>query len=62
MADPVTSEYLKISEAAQLLGVTKRWVYRRVLSGELPASKVGNLYFIHRSDLKSLMEQLPAPE
>ena len=51
-----SSEYLKVAEAARLLGVTHRWVYRRVLSGELPASKVGGLYFIHRKDLQTLME------
>jgi len=51
-----SSEYLKVAEAARLLGVTHRWVYRRVLSGELPASKVGGLYFIHRKDLQELME------
>lgn len=50
------SEYIKISEAARLLGVTQRWVYRRVLSGELSASKVGGLYFIRRVDLQALIE------
>lgn len=50
------SEYMKISEAARFLGVTQRWVYRRVMSGELPASKVGGLYFISRRDLQALLE------
>jgi len=56
MANPVTSEYIKIAEAARLLGVTQRWVYKRVVSGELPASKVGGLYFISRKDLQALMD------
>ncbi|MHC1783625.1 MAG: helix-turn-helix domain-containing protein [Anaerolineaceae bacterium] len=56
MLNPPGSEYMKISEAAHFLGVTQRWVYRRVLSGELPASKVGGLYFINRRDLQSLLE------
>lgn len=55
MADQNSSTYIKIGDAAQLLGVTHRWVYRRVLSGELPASKVGGLYFISRADLEGLM-------
>ena len=50
------SNYLKIDEAARLLGVSTRWVYRRIWSGELPASKVGGLYFIDRQDLQALME------
>lgn len=49
------SEYMKIAEAARFLGVTQRWVYHRVLSGELPASKVGGLYFISRKDLQALL-------
>jgi excisionase family DNA binding protein len=53
----VSSEYLKIAEAARFLGVTQRWVYRRIASGELPASKVGGLYFIRRADLQGLLEQ-----
>ncbi len=60
-----TSEYMKIAEAARFLGVTQRWVYRRVLSGELPASKVGGLYFIQRKDLQALLDGgrvAPSPE
>jgi excisionase family DNA binding protein len=58
MSDPSdNSEYLKIGDAARFLGVNKRTVYRRVWSGELPASKVGGLYFIRRDDLKALLEQ-----
>jgi excisionase family DNA binding protein len=56
MTNTGNSDYIKIAEAAHLLGVTQRWVYRRVLSGELPASKVGGLYFITRKDLQALIE------
>lgn len=51
------SEILKIEEAARYLGVTRRWVYRRIWSGDLPASKVGGLYFIRRQELESLLDQ-----
>jgi len=51
------SQYLKIEDAARLLGVSRRWVYRRIWSGDLPASKVGGLYFIQRTDLQNLLEQ-----
>lgn len=56
MANPPNSEYMKISEAASFLGVAERWVYRRVATGELPASKVGGLYFINRKDLQDLLD------
>lgn len=48
-------EYLKINEAARFLGVNPRTVYRRVWSGDIPAAKVGGLYFIKRSDLEALL-------
>ena len=51
------SDLLKIPEAAQYLNVTRRWIYRRIWSGDLPASKVGGLYFIRRQDIDSLLEQ-----
>ena len=51
------SGLLKIPEAAQYLNVTRRWIYRRIWSGDLPASKVGGLYFIRRQDIDSLLEQ-----
>ncbi|MGC1379325.1 MAG: helix-turn-helix domain-containing protein [Anaerolineales bacterium] len=51
------SEILKIDDAARYLGVTRRWVYRRIWSGDLPASKVGGLYFLRKEDLETLLEQ-----
>jgi len=52
-----SSEYLKIDEAARLLRVTRRTVYRRIWSGELPATKVGGLYLIQREDLQAMLTQ-----
>ncbi len=53
------SDVLRIDEAASLLGVNRRTVYRWVWKGELPATKIGGLYFIHRSELeKRLGERL----
>ena len=49
------SDLLRLSEAARYLGVSRRWLYRRIWSGELPASKVGGLYFIRKSDLDALV-------
>ena len=59
MDDP--AEYLKIEDAARFLGVSRRWVYRRIWSGELSASKVGGLYFIHKQDLQGLLAQRRTP-
>ncbi|HNT53273.1 MAG TPA: helix-turn-helix domain-containing protein [Anaerolineaceae bacterium] len=50
-----TSEYLKIAEAAQFLGVSRRTIYRWVWSGDLPANRVGGLYLIRRADLQAML-------
>ena len=52
-----STEFLKINEAARYLGVTRRWVYRRIWNGDLPASKVGGFYFIHKQDLEALISK-----
>ena len=57
VTDPPGSEYLRISDAARLLGVTQRWIYRRIASGDLPASKIGGLYFIQQADIQNALEQ-----
>ncbi len=65
MVNFAASEYVKIAEAARILGVTQRWVYHRILNGELPASKVGGLYLIQRKALDGLIEQgqvVPSPK
>jgi excisionase family DNA binding protein len=48
-------EYFKILDAARFLGVNPRTIYRRVWSGELPAAKIGGLYFIRRADLEQML-------
>lgn len=55
--DTKEQDLLKITEAAQLLGVARRTVYRRIWNGELPASKVGGLYFIRRVDIEAMLEK-----
>lgn len=50
------SDLLKIAEVAQLLGVTRRTVYRRIWAGELPAAKIGGLYYIRRTDLEAMLD------
>ena len=52
-----SSDVLKIQEAANYLGVKRRWIYRRIWNGDLPASKVGGLYFIRRQDIDALIEK-----
>jgi excisionase family DNA binding protein len=56
MSDPkLDPEFLKIGDAARYFGVARRTIYRRIWSGELPASKIGGLYFIRKSDIEALI-------
>lgn len=50
-------EFLKIGEAARILGLSQRTVYRRIKEGELPASKVGGVYLISRDDLDAMLRK-----
>lgn len=47
---------LTLEEAADLLGVDYKTVYRLVRSGDLPAGKVGRVYRIAPVDLESYFE------
>jgi excisionase family DNA binding protein len=57
MDEKTNPDILKIDDAARYLGVTRRWIYRRIWAGDLPASKVGGLYFIRREDMENLLKQ-----
>jgi excisionase family DNA binding protein len=50
-------ELLDIATVAAYLGVTERTVYNKVRAGELPASKVGRLWRVRRSDLDAWLDR-----
>jgi len=43
--------WLRVEEAAELLKVSTRTIYKLVNSGELPASRVGSKWRIRRVDV-----------
>jgi len=47
----------RIKEVAELLGVSTRTVYRRIWANELPALKIGGLYYIRQSDLEKTIAE-----
>ncbi len=49
-------EYLTIEEAAEMLGVEYKTIYRLVRSGELPAGRIGRVYRILRGDLEGFFQ------
>jgi excisionase family DNA binding protein len=51
--DKVTGEWLSVKAAAELKGVSKEAVMKRIRSGVLPAQWAGSVYIIRRGDLES---------
>ncbi len=45
------SEFVSITQAARILGVSRQAVYKKVKSGKLPSIKIGNTYAIPREHI-----------
>ncbi len=53
-----TDEFLSIEDAAKLISVDYKTIYRLVRSGEIPAARIGRkLYRIKRADLDLFFER-----
>jgi excisionase family DNA binding protein len=52
--------FVLTSEAAEVLGVSRRRVQALITSGQLPAQKVGRDWLIARADLETFAQQ-PRP-
>lgn len=51
-----SKNYLTIEQAAEVLGVEYKTVYRLVRSGEIPAGRIGRVYRILKGDLEGYFE------
>lgn len=56
MEDLKAKEFLSISETSQLMGISRRTIYRMFERNELISGKAGRRRLIRRSDLDSLFE------
>lgn len=55
---------LKIADAAEILGVSRFWVYRRIESGEIPVVELGDTrknQRIRESDLQAFIDSRTYP-
>jgi len=50
--------FLTIQDVAKLLDLDYKTVYRMVVSGQLPAAKLGGSYRIRRADLDTFFERM----
>jgi len=49
--------WMKLEEVAQYLKVSKDSIYRLAQKGEIPASKIGNLWRFKREDIDEWMKR-----
>lgn len=55
----IRPEYLKTSEAAKLLRVSARTLYRLAADGGIPACRIGKQYRFSRGDLERFIGKDP---
>ena len=51
------SEWLSYSDACEYANLSRGFLYKRIVSGELPAYKAGRIVRIHRGDLDTFLRQ-----
>jgi excisionase family DNA binding protein len=54
------AKYLKVAEAAPILGITQKAVRQRIARGELPYRRWGRRVLIPAQELESFLEALPS--
>lgn len=55
-------QYLTIEEAAKILGVEYKTVYRLVRDGSIPAGRIGRVYRIKQSELDEFFQRSKSAE
>jgi len=51
-------EILSVAEAAQLMGISRMHVSRKIKNGEIRAIKVGRAFIINRADLPGIYRNI----
>jgi excisionase family DNA binding protein len=51
----IEDEFLRAADAATLLGLDRRTIYRTIAREELRATRVGGQWFIRRSDIEAML-------
>ena len=55
----MAKQFLKVSEAAELLGITQKAARHRIARGELPYRRWGKRLIIPLKELEAFLQQLP---
>lgn len=49
------------SDAADILGCSRAFLYTLMVTGELPSCKIGSRRFVRRADLQELLDRSVSP-
>ena len=52
-----TGKYLTVSQLAEILGVSRIAVHKKIKNGDIKAEKIGNMYVIPKSYISEILGQ-----
>jgi len=51
-------DFISVNEAAQIMGISRVAVFKKIKSGEIKATKVGRAYIVNKKSLASIYQDL----
>ncbi len=54
----INKKYISVKEAAQLMGISRVAVFKKIKKGEIEAQKIGRNYIIDKRSLGSIYQDL----
>lgn len=55
-------DYISVNEAAQIMGISRVAVFKKIKSGEIKATKVGRAYIVNKKSLTSIYQDLTSAQ
>jgi len=55
-------DYISVNEAAQIMGISRVAVFKKIKSGEIRATKVGRAYIVNKKSLASIYQDLTSAQ
>lgn len=55
-------ELISVSEAAQIMGISRVAVFKKIKKGEIEAEKIGRNYVVNRKSLGSIYQELTSAQ
>jgi len=56
------NDFISVTEAASLLGLSRKQVWRKIKAGKIKAQKVGRAYVIDKNSLGVIFEEITEKE